>query len=110
MKPKEETKPIENKSNNKSKAAIIFDSLINKRKDLMKKLYDSVDYNNLKFEFVGPTKDVSFYEYRDSKELFSVKKDNQINFDVAVKRQNEFLNKLSKIKIGKKNYQTKRND
>ena len=71
LKPKEQTKPIEDKSNKKSKAAIIFDDLINKRKGLMKELYDSVDYNNLKFEFVGPTKDVSFYEYMDSKELFN---------------------------------------
>ena len=62
MKPKEETRPIEDKSNNKSKATIIFNDLINKRKALMKELYDSVDYNNLKFEYVGPTKDVSFYE------------------------------------------------
>ena len=76
----------------------------------MSKLYDSVDYNNLKFEYVGPTKDVSFYEYKDSKELFNAIKDNQINFDDAVKRQNEFLNKLSNIKIGKKNSRTKRND
>ena len=29
-------------------------------------------------------------------------KDNRINFDVVLKRQNEFLNKLSNIKIGKK--------
>ena len=68
----------------------------------MSELYDSVDYNNLKFEYAGPTKDVSFYEYKDSKELFNAIKDNQINFDDAVKRQNEFLNKLSNIKIGKK--------
>ena len=26
----------------------------------MSELHDSVDYNNLKFEYVGPTKDVSF--------------------------------------------------
>ena len=32
QKPKEETKPIEDKSSNKSKAAVIFDNLINKRK------------------------------------------------------------------------------
>ena len=57
----------------------------------MNDLYDSVDYNNLKFEYVGPTKDVSFYEYRDSKELFN-----------ARNRRNEFLNKLGNIKIGKK--------
>ena len=28
----------------------------------MSELYDSFDYNNLKFEYTGPTKDVSFYE------------------------------------------------
>ena len=102
LKPKEETRPAEDKSNNQSKATIIFNELINKRKGLMKELYDCVDYKNLKFDFVGPTKDVSFYEYRDSKELFSVIKNNQINFDDAVKRQKKFLNKQSNIKIGKK--------
>ena len=71
MKQKEQTKPIEDKSNNKLKATITFDDLINKRKGLMKELYDSVDYNNLKFEFVGSTKDVGFHEYMDSKELFN---------------------------------------
>ena len=59
LKPKEQTKPIEDKSNNQSRATIIFNDLINKRKELMSELYDSVDYNNLKFEYVGPTKDVS---------------------------------------------------
>ena len=71
LKPKEETKPIEDKSNNQSKATIIFNELINERKKIMSELYDSVDYNNLKFEYMGPTKDVHFYEYKDSKELFS---------------------------------------
>ena len=69
----------------------------------MNKLYDSVDYNNLKFEYVGPTKDVSFYEYKDSKELFNAIKDNKINYDDAVKGQNLLLNKISTEKIGKKN-------
>ena len=32
LKPKEQTKPIEGKSNNQSKATIIFNDLINKRK------------------------------------------------------------------------------
>ena len=71
LKPKEEIKPTEGTPNNQSRAVTIFNELINKRKELMNKLYDSVDYNNLKFEYVGPTKDVSFYEYRDSKELFN---------------------------------------
>ena len=106
LKPKEETKPIEDKSNNQSKATIIFNELINKRKELMSELYDSVDYNNLKFEYVGPTKDVSFYEYMDSKELFNAIKNNQIKFSEVKNKQNEFLNKLSNIKIGKKNYRT----
>ena len=102
MKPKEQTKPIEDKSNNQSKATIIFNDLINKRKKIMSELHDSVDYNNLKFEYVGPTKDVSFYEYKDSKELFNAIKNNQIKFSEVKNKQNEFLNKLSNIKIGKK--------
>ena len=110
LKLKEETKPIEDKSINQSRASIIFNELINKRKDLMKELYDSVDYNNLKFEYVGSTKDVSFYEYKNSKELFKAIKDNRISYDNAVKRQTEFLNKLSNIKIGKKNSRAKRSD
>ena len=55
-------------------------------KERIKKLYDIVDYNNLKFEYIGTTKDVSFYEYKNSKELFTAIKANQINFDDAVKR------------------------
>ena len=46
LKPKEQTKLIEDKSNNQSKATIIFIDLINKRKKIMSKLHDSVDYNN----------------------------------------------------------------
>ena len=69
LKPKEQTKLIEDKSNNQSKASIIINDLFNKRQKIMSKLYDSVDYNNLKFEYVGPTKYVSFYKYEDSKEL-----------------------------------------
>ena len=69
LKPKEQAKPIEDKSNNQPKAAITFNDLINNRKKIMSELHDSVDYQNLKFEYVGPTKDVSFYEYMDCKEL-----------------------------------------
>ena len=110
MKPEEQKETIEDKSNNSPKARIIFDDLINKRKELMSELYDSVDYNNLKFEYVGPTKDVSFYEYKDSKELFNAIKNNQIKFSEVKNKQNEFLNKLSNIKIGKKNSRTKRSN
>ena len=49
----EETKPIEGTSNNQSKAATIFNDLINKRKELMNKLYDNVDHNKLKFDSKG---------------------------------------------------------
>ena len=51
----------------------------------MNKLYDSVDYNKLKFEFEYMTvdKDVSFYEYMDSKELFNAIRDNKIGFSEA---------------------------
>ena len=102
MKPKEQTKPTEDKSNNKSKATIIFDDLINKRKKTMSKWYDSVDYNNLKFEHVGPTKDVSFYEYMDSKELFNTIKNNRIKFSEVKKQHHDFLKRLNEVHIGEK--------
>ena len=73
----------------------------------MNKLYDSVDYNNLKFEYVCPTKDVNFYEYKNSKELFNVIKNNQIKFCQVKNKQNEFLRKLSSIKSGKKTIEQK---
>ena len=44
----------------------------------MSELHDNVDNNKLYFEYVGPTKDVSFYEYMDSKELFKELKNNRI--------------------------------
>ena len=65
-------KPV--KSNNQPKATTIFSEFINKRKGLIQNLYDGVDYNNIKLEYVGPTKDVSFYEYKDFKELFDAMK------------------------------------
>ena len=109
LKPKEERKPIEDKSNNKSKSKTIFNELINKRKELMIELYDSVDYKKLNFKYVDPkNNDVSFYGYKDSKERFSVIKNNQINFDDLLKRQNEFLNKLNNIKIGRKTLEQKK--
>ena len=79
VKRKEETKPTEDKSNSQSKATIIFNELINERKKIMSELYDSVDYNNLKFEYVGLTKDVSFYEYKDYKERFNAIKIIRLN-------------------------------
>ena len=74
----------------------------------MSKLYDSIDYNNLKFEYVGPTKDVSFYEYKDSKDLFNAIKNFQIKFSEAKNKQSEFLDKLNNIKIGKKKLPNKK--
>ena len=68
----------------------------------MSKLYDSVDYNNLKSECVGSTKDVSFYEYKDSKELFNMIKNSQIKFSEAKNKQNNFLKKLNEVKMGNK--------
>ena len=73
----------------------------------MSKLYDSVDYNNLNFKYVGPTKDVSFYEYMNSKKLLDAIRSSRIKFSEALNKQNEFLNKLNDIKIGKKKLQQK---
>ena len=110
MKLKEQTKFIEDKSNNRSKATIIFNDLINQRKEIMSELHDSVDYNNLKFEYIGPTKDASFYEYMDTKELFNAIKNSQIKFSDVKNKQNEFLNKLNNVTMGKKTDEQKRSD
>ena len=96
------TKLIEDKPNNQSRAATIFNDLINNRKELMNKLYDSVDYDNLKLEYVGPTKDVRFYEYRHSKELFNAIRGGKIGFSEVKNKQNDLLNKLTNIRIGRK--------
>ena len=76
----------------------------------MNKLYGSVDCNNLKFEYVGPTKNVSFYDYRDSKELFNTIRDGKIGFSVVKNKQNDFLNKLTNIKIGRKTQEQEKNN
>ena len=107
MKPKEQTKPTEDESNNQPKATTIFNELINKRKEIMSELYDSVDYNNLKFEYVAQTEHASFYGHMNSKELFNTKKNNQIKFSEVKNKQNEFLNKLSNIKFAKRTVEQK---
>ena len=65
-------------------------------------MYENVDNNKLYFEYEGPTKDVSFYEYTDSKELFDKLKNGQLKYDDGLKKQKEFLKKLNEIKNGKK--------
>ena len=52
--------------------------------------------------YVGPINDVSFYEYKDSKELVNVMKNNEIKFSEIKNKQNEFLNKLSNKKNARK--------
>ena len=108
MKPNKQAKPTEDKSNNQSRATIMFNDLINKRKEIVSELHDNVDYNNLTFEYVDPTKDANFYEYMDSKELFSAIKNNQIKFSELKNKQNEFSNKLNEVKIGKKTDEKKK--
>ena len=88
----------------------MFKDLVKKRMDIINKLYENVDYNNLKLEYVGSTKDVSFYEFMDSKELFNRLKTNRIRFDDALKKQKLFLNKLNDVKMGKKTFEQKKSD
>ena len=45
----------------------------------------------------------------DSKELFNATKNNQIKFSEVKNTQNEFLNKLNEVKIGK-NVMKKKSD
>ena len=54
-------------------------------KSIMNEFYESVDKNKLYFQYVGPTKCVSFYEYYNSKELFNDIRNNRLRFDEALK-------------------------
>ena len=56
----------------------------------MSELHDSVNYNNLKFEYVDPTIDASFYEYVDSNELFNAIKNNRIKFSEVKNKKKKF--------------------
>ena len=73
----------------------MFNDLSSTKKSVMNKLYQSVDYNNLKSDYVGSTKDVSFFEYMDSRKHF-----NKISFDDAQKRKKKFVKELSGQKNG----------
>ena len=53
-----------------------------------------------------PTKDASFYEYMDSKELFSAIKNNQIKLSEVKNKEND-VNKVNNIKIDKKTTEQK---
>ena len=59
----------------------------------MNEFHESVDKNKLYFKYVGLAKDVSFYEYMDSKVLFNELRDNWIRFDEALKKEQELLKK-----------------
>ena len=90
LKPKVEKNPTEDKSNSQPKATIIFNEFINERIKIMSELYDNVDYNNSKFEYVGPTKDVSFSEYKDSNKLFNKIKNSQTKFSEVKNKKTSF--------------------
>ena len=56
-------KAINDKSEEKNslpRSTIIFKILLAKEKKILSELYDSVDYNDLNFEYVGPTKNIIF--------------------------------------------------
>ena len=61
---------------------------------------ESVDKNKLYFEYVGPTKDVRFYQYVNSKELFNEIKDNWLRFDDALKKTERVAEKNKWSKNG----------
>ena len=71
----------------------------------MNDLYEIVDKNKLKFEYIGNTKDVSFYEYMDSKERFDKIKNKQLKFDDTTKKREKLLNKINKVKVSRESHE-----
>ena len=62
----------------------------------------SADKNKLYFQYVGPSKDVGFYEYYDSKQRFHEIENNRLRFDETLKIEKELLNKINEVKMGNK--------
>ena len=90
------------------RSTIIFNDLISEGKKIISELYDSVEFNNLNFEYVGPTKSVIFYGCMDSKQLFNKITNNRIKFSEVKKKQKDFIKKLNEVKIGKKTDEQKK--
>ena len=65
-------------------------------------MYNNSHLNKLYFTYKGPTKDVSFNKYFDSKEGFNEIKSQDVKFDDAIEKQKELLQKIDEIKNGKK--------
>ena len=68
----------------------------------MNKLYDSVEYNNLNCEYVSQSKGYVFMNIEILKNFFNATRDNKIGFNEAKNKQNDFLSKVTNIKIGGK--------
>ena len=83
-------------------------TLFKKAKNINNAFYESVDMNKLYFKNVGSTKDVCFYEYKNSKEFLIEIKNGKLKFDNTLKKQEEFLKKLNQGKIGKTNLEHKK--
>ena len=71
-------------------------------------MYESADKYKLYFEYICRTKDVSFYEYFDSKELFDEMKNNRLRLDEALKKQKSCWKKIIEVKMGNKTPEQKK--
>ena len=60
----------------------------------MNYLYEGVDNNKLYFEYVGPSKDVYFYEYHDSKQKNLLEKRNEVKIGRKTPEQEKVINNL----------------
>ena len=63
----------------------------------MNYLYEGVDKNKLYFEYVGPSKDVYFYEYHDSKQKKLLEKRNEVKIGRKTPEQEKVINNLDKF-------------
>ena len=65
----------------------------------MSELHESVGYNNLKSQYVGSTKNVSFYDYMDPKGLFNAIKKKPIALAQVMASNNSesLLNEIRQV-------------
>ena len=83
----------------------IFNELVEKRKETMRELHNSVIFDSLLYHYKGSTKDKDFNTYNDTKSLFDMIKNKDITLSHTEENQAGLKSNLGEIKMGVKKKQ-----
>ena len=92
--------PEKEKSISLDKQKEIFYNLVAERTGAIKKLHNSVKFQNLVYHFKVHTKNKDFSNSTDAETLFGDIKSKRISFEDVEKNQRELESNISSVKIG----------